>query len=354
MFERQIGYTSLDVRNFGALCNGVQNDTYAIQCALRALPSDGGTVVIPGPCVVDPLVGVEMRDRTALKWVEEGAFIAMGNDAERDNMIMARGVSHVEFINPVLIGNREDGLGTSGEWGHGLSIRGAKHVTIRGGHVSKCWGDGVSIGGNGRAPAEDIVICEGLVCNGNRRQGLTIGNSIGVVVMDSTFSNTFGTDPSAGIDIEPDAFGVAKGWRLERLKIFGNESAGILVWKRNEEGIVIDDGVIDDCDITSNAQAVWTFGATRLKILNSRMRENRSHALLLDRGTDAVEIRGNRMGYNYTKMDVPARAEASYAGQPKKQQDVFVRLATGLNFGVNIYEAQVFRDSSVPAPVATA
>ena len=43
-----------------------------------------------------------------------------------------------------------------------------------------------------------------VTADNNRRQGLSIVEADGVLVTDSIFSNTHGTRPSAGIDLEPD------------------------------------------------------------------------------------------------------------------------------------------------------
>ena len=53
----------IDVRDFGAVCNGMNDDSAAMQAALDALPSDGGTVNIP--CTVGIGVsGVVLANRS--------------------------------------------------------------------------------------------------------------------------------------------------------------------------------------------------------------------------------------------------------------------------------------------------
>ena len=72
-------------------------------------------------------------------------------------------------------------------------------VTIRDVHCSRGWGDGISVGPKPRYKqrfiySQDVVVAN-VVCTGNRRNGLSITNVIGMKVFDSEFSDTRGTTP---------------------------------------------------------------------------------------------------------------------------------------------------------------
>ena len=74
-----------------------------------------------------------------------GAFLSRGLTLElvgEGNDYVGKGLSGGR-----IIGDRDNHLGTTGEWGHGIMIRGSSRVTVRDIHISRCWGDGVSIGG---------------------------------------------------------------------------------------------------------------------------------------------------------------------------------------------------------------
>jgi hypothetical protein len=60
------------------------------------------------------------------------------------------------------------------------------------------WGDGFYV-----QDAQDVRFC-GVTADANRRQGLSIIQADGLLVLNSVFKNTHGTRPSAGIDFEPD------------------------------------------------------------------------------------------------------------------------------------------------------
>jgi hypothetical protein len=64
--------------------------------------------------------------------------------------------------------------------------------------------------------------------DGNRRQGLSIIEADGVLVTDSVFSNTHGTRPSAGIDLEPDhPSQQIVNLRIQNSKFLNNAGPGI-------------------------------------------------------------------------------------------------------------------------------
>lgn len=241
--KRARGTRVLNVRNYGALGNGSSDDTTAFQNAVNALPSDGGTVYVPaGSYVIDPTRNVRLRGRMHLQLAEGAKLIAKSNAAERAYVLMVYKVSDVEISGGQIVGDRDRHQGTAGEWGHGIMIRGSSRVTVRDIHISKCWGDGISIGGamvtnQPSIPCNDVAIAN-VVCTANRRQGLTIGRSSNVRVYDSEFSNTSGAAPACGVNVEPDDGGGTYSVHIQNCLVRGNQGNGIQTYKR-VEGVTI-------------------------------------------------------------------------------------------------------------------
>jgi hypothetical protein len=204
---------TIGVRRFGARGDGHHDDTLALQRAVDAVP-DGGILDVPaGSYLVDPVRSVRLRGRMHLRLARGARLVAKPNAAPRGYVLLVERASDVRISGGGIVGERHAHLGSTGEWGHGIMVRGASRVSIANMRISDCWGDGISIGasklGGGRAlPSSDITIT-GVTCAGNRRQGLTIGRSRRVRVRDCEFSGTGGTAPQAGIDIEPDAMSPA-------------------------------------------------------------------------------------------------------------------------------------------------
>lgn len=101
--------------------------------------------------------------------------------------------------------NRWFGQYTKAEWRMGLAIRGCNHVTVNGLTLSDSGGDGLYVDGGKRQRWSSDIRFKGVTCENNYRQGLSVISVDGLVVEDSQFNNTWGTPPSAGIDIEPDS-----------------------------------------------------------------------------------------------------------------------------------------------------
>ena len=111
------------------------------------------------------------------------------------------------------------GLGTTyQEDRHGVAIYGARNVTVDDLTISNQGGDGVLVLGGGPpgtvpAPARDVRITH-LRSVANRRQGISVTNVDGLVIADSVLERTGrtrspgsgspATNPSAGLDLEPD------------------------------------------------------------------------------------------------------------------------------------------------------
>ncbi len=102
---------------------------------------------------------------------------------------------------------------TTSEWGMGINIIASQNVSISDLTVSLCTGDGIYLGGyreekfNVFDNACKSIYINNVICDKNRRQGLSIVHAKDVTIRNCQFSNTgfveF-TNPGHGIDIEPN------------------------------------------------------------------------------------------------------------------------------------------------------
>lgn len=295
---RMRGAARIDVRDHGARGDGVRDDTRAFQRAVDALPANGGTVYVPtGTYLIDPVRSVRLRSRMHLQLATGAKLVARKNAAERAYVLTAQEVGNVEISGGRIVGDRDGHLGSTGEWGHGIMIRGSSRVTVRNIHVSGCWGDGISIGAvkhrGGRVVSSSDVVIAGVVCTRNRRQGLTIGRSRRVRVRDSEFSDTSGTLPGCGIDIEPDAGDGAHDVRIENCLVRGNQGPGIQLYWR------VSGVTITRCTIEGNrSYGVLSVGATNAVITRNRIRNNAWRGIGLRQKTRDVLVSGNHFRDN--------------------------------------------------------
>lgn len=310
----------IGVRAMGARGDGLNDDTAAFQKAIDSLAQGGGVVDVPaGRYLIDPLRSVRLRSHVDLRLAPGATLMAKPNGAPRAYVLLAEGVTDVEISGGEIVGERDAHLGSSGEWGHGLMIRGSSHVTVRNLIVSRCWGDGISIGATGRGnqertPSSDILIAN-VLCRGNRRQGLTIGRSRRVRVVDSEFSETHGTKPEYGIDIEPDSPGSADDITIERCILRGNQGGGIQVYHRATNV------AIRGCTIENNGYGVYTVAAVNGVIAGNTIRANRHAGVALRGKTRGFRVESNRFKGNNTRLQLSAAAAHASRAHVQLAQD---------------------------------
>lgn len=189
----------MNVKEKGARGDGKTDDTVAIQAAIDA----GGEVIVPAGVFMvnaDKKRSLLLRTGTQIKFAPGAIIRAIPNNLESYAIVRIWEASRVLISGPGIIdGERRSHKGTTGEWGMGLWIgKGASNVEVYDVTVRDCWGDGIYVDGATTARLFRVK------ADNNRRQGLSVIDVDGLKVLQSIFSNTNGTRPSDGIDLEPD------------------------------------------------------------------------------------------------------------------------------------------------------
>lgn len=95
---------------------------------------------------------------------------------------------------------------TTGEHRHCFNIQGSTDIYISKVSANDSGGDGFMIARSqtgGKLWCENIVL-EDVICDNNRRQGISVTSVKGLKIIRPIITNTNGTAPQAGIDLEPD------------------------------------------------------------------------------------------------------------------------------------------------------
>lgn len=219
---------TINVRDKGAKGDGQADDTAALQRAIDAVGGKGGTVFVPDGTYMINAVGPKqpsLRSAMTLKLSAGATLKAIPNAEKAYSILTISAVSDVTVVGGTLLGDRDEHQGSTGEWGMGIMImEGAERITIDRVTSRKMWGDGFYVGSG-----KHIRFCS-VVSDQNRRQGLSITHAHDLTVTDSVFSNTRGTDPSAGIDLEPDRPDqTITKVLIRRSKFLKNAGPGILI-----------------------------------------------------------------------------------------------------------------------------
>jgi hypothetical protein len=168
-------------------------------------------------------------------------------------------VSNVSFSGPGrIIGDRVTHTGVGGESLMGIVVAGSSKVTIKDVHISNFWGDGILLGydrlGN---PCSNVVI-DNVICDNNRRQGMSVTAGTEVDVTNSGFINTNGTAPQAGVDIEPDPGKNVSHIRFANCYFNGNAGDGFQVAPQN--GTFVRGVMVTNCSALSNGRDGFFWG----------------------------------------------------------------------------------------------
>ncbi len=302
-----IGSRTINVKNKGARGNGRHNDTAAIQAAIDALPSGGGTVYIPaGRYMINALKPLTLRSHTRLKLDPSAELRVIPNGASRYWVVKVRNVNNVEIVGGRMTGDRARHRGSSGEWGYGINISGSRNVFVHNVSLSEFWGDGMWIGAIGkgrRLNRSNYVTLNHVTSSHNRRQGLSIGPSQHVYIVNSTFKNTQGTLPEAGIDIEPQDQGPVDTVRLEKNTFSGNHGNGIEL-HYNISGIAINHN-----NLTGNRGfGMLAIGAKQLNVGGNHAARNGLAGVGISGRTHNSSIHNNTLQYNSTRYISPTRS----------------------------------------------
>ncbi|MEN5308851.1 hypothetical protein ABE425_15145 [Chryseobacterium cucumeris] len=181
--------------------------------------------------------GIFAQSNSQIYFQKNSSLILKPTANVRYQIISLHGVENVKIYNPTLIGDRDKHLDSKGEWGFGIDIRGSRNIEIFNANISNCWGDGIVLVKtmrNIRAgitkekifSTENINIIGGII-NNVRRNGITIAGGKDVVIKNLLIANINGTNPMAGIDIEPDdSNNILENINIENVKI-NNANVGI-------------------------------------------------------------------------------------------------------------------------------
>ena len=243
---------SISVKSYGAVGDGVANDTAAIQSALN---TGSAIVSIPdGTYMIDALVSLRPKSNQTVQLSGNAVLKVIPNASSSYQVFYLGSVTNVEITGGLLAGDRNAHLGSSGEYGMGVLIgNGADNIRIRNLTIRDCWGDGIYVGTDSTGIARNVLI-DNVVCDNNRRQGLTISQAENVTVRSSTFRNTNGISPQAGLDIEPNSGCHVNNVTIQSCQFANNAGYGLVI--NGASGVSVNAVNIDSCQFSGNGSGI--------------------------------------------------------------------------------------------------
>jgi len=252
----------------------------------------GGTVQVPaGTYMVDAVRGIRIGSDTTLRLSSGATVKAIPNDKGSYSILRIVNASNVTVIGGVLVGERDEHKGTTGEWGMGALLRSATNVIFEGVTAKNAWGDGFYIDGQSR----NVKFCS-VTADNNRRQGMSIVSGDGIIVKDSVFKNTNGTTPQAGIDIEPNDHNKVSNVQIVNSQFLNNKGLGIQIWMpikrpRSVTNVEIERNLV----VGNKGGGIGIYNSSGHVVANNIVKDNAGFGIHLDKYTKAISVVGNQL-----------------------------------------------------------
>ncbi|MBC7913373.1 MAG: hypothetical protein H7Y07_04545 [Pyrinomonadaceae bacterium] len=217
----------------GYVKNGTKDYTSYLQAALNKYSN----IVFPGFPILVNDGGINIGSNKTITFLPGSEIRLKATSHDSYTIMELSGVSNVTLYNPVIIGDRDNHIGTSGEHGIGLGIRGSTNVTVYSPKISNCWGDGIYISSSSGHPVSKNIIIKDAYLRKNRRDGISIISVDGLVLDNLYAGYTDGTTPMSGINFEPnDPSNEIRNVLINNPRTEYNGSNGIQIGNRNMLG----------------------------------------------------------------------------------------------------------------------
>jgi hypothetical protein len=217
--------------------------------------------------------GLNVRSNSKIFFGEKSLLKLKSSDKVGYSILNIEGVENAMIYSPVIEGDRYrriDPDNTKGEWGMGIWIRMSKNISIFNPKVSNCWGDGIYIGGGDIKIPNDTILIHQAFINENRRNGISITNGKNIRIIEPVISNTHGTSPESGIDIEPNNNNaIIDNIYIKDPYTFNSKTHGIVIALT---GLVGENNKNVNIEIVNHIDEYSTYGFT---IADFRFKENR-------------------------------------------------------------------------------
>lgn len=134
-------------------------------------------------------------------------LIAAAGYGLNDCLFQLRFCNNVKLIGTNTLFKMQKQEYTTGEFRHCFAIVDCENIEASNFVMQDSGGDGVFIAAFAAPPAKQYcenIILKNIICDNNRRQGISLISVQNLLVEHCSFKNTKGTLPEAGLDLEPD------------------------------------------------------------------------------------------------------------------------------------------------------
>ena len=209
--------------------------TTAFQSAIR---SAADTIIVDkqnGDWITGPNPFFDLSDKTII--FEPGVVLRAKAGAFADSgdcllqFVRGNNIKVIGYGATFLMNKAEYAALADSEWRHSLSINNSGNINVAGLKLFGSGGDGVFISGDpwyGEQLYSEQIVLQDLWCDNHYRQGISVISAQHLLVKNCWFTNTSGTLPMSGVDLEPDKdFHRMADVVFEKCRFTGNYGNGI-------------------------------------------------------------------------------------------------------------------------------
>ena len=226
LYAELIIENEMSVKQFGAKGDGTEDDTEAVQNAV----DNASVVIVPNGTYMiksdDPHQtgaynhnnetyegGIHLKSNLTIKGESQNAILkCITTTSENYNVIRGYNVNNIVIENISIVGDKEShDISLGGQWGHGVMLLHCSDVIIDNCNIRQTWGDGVYIGiiyNNIIDKQCERITIKDTVVDTASRNGISVCSVDGCSISNTTLKNVKRVSPMAGLDIEPEGYGV--------------------------------------------------------------------------------------------------------------------------------------------------
>ncbi len=198
--------------------------------------NENSVIIMPDFPILINENGLTLKSNQKILFQKNSRLIMKPNAKDRNGMLNLFNIQNVDLYYPTITGDKDKHLATTGEWGMGIYILSSTNVNIIGSYIESFWGDGICVGGRNNISSSGITI-KNIILKNNRRNGITVGGVSNFLLENAYIANTIGTNPQAGIDVEPDSNSYdVKNIKLNNIETEKNGNYGIIISPGNMVG----------------------------------------------------------------------------------------------------------------------